>query len=77
MEKLWSLRVAIPSLLGKQGFSKVEGPGKGLIRVRGEAPTLASDVRDLMQIHQGEHDGVEDGEHLSHRRQAHAAIILS
>ena len=60
-----------------QGFSKVEDPSQGLMWVRGEASALASDVRDLMQIHQGEHDRVEHGEHLSHRRKAHAAIILS
>src|SRR2546428_7165352 len=47
-----------------QGFSKVEGPGKGLIRVRGEASDLASDIGHLMEIHQGEYDGVEYGQHL-------------
>src|SRR2546425_8309439 len=77
MEKLWSLRVAIPSLLGKQGFSKVEGPGKGLVRVRGEASDLASDIGHLMEIHQGEDHGVEYGQHLSHRREADATAILS
>ena len=29
-----------------------------------------------MQIHQGEHDGVEHREHLGHRREADAAVIL-
>src|SRR5205823_5189337 len=45
----------------KQGFSKVEDPGQGLLRVRSEAPTLASDIRNVMQIHQGEHHRVEHG----------------
>jgi hypothetical protein len=42
---------------GRQGFSKVENPGKGFIRVRGEASDLASDVGNLMAIRQGEYDG--------------------
>src|SRR5438105_7378154 len=29
-----------------------------------------------MQIHQGEHDRVEHGQHLSHRREAHTTPIL-
>ena len=60
-----------------QGNSKVEDPGQGLIGMRGEAPELASDVGNLMQIHQGEHDAVEHGQHLSHRREAHATTIFS
>src|SRR5437868_15529173 len=59
-----------------QGFSKVEDPVERLVRVRSETPDLTSDVRDLMQIHQGEHDGVEHREHLGHRREADAAVIL-
>ena len=45
--------------------------------MRGEAPALASDVGNLMQIHQGEHHGVEDSEHLRHRWEADAALILA
>jgi len=56
--------------------SKVEDPGQGLVGVRGEAPELASNVRDLMQIHQREHHRVEHRQHLSHRWEADAAIIL-
>ncbi len=37
----------------------------GLIGVRGEAPELASSVRDLMQIHQREHYSVEHRQHLA------------
>jgi TniQ len=59
-----------------QGFSKVEDPGQSLVRMRGETPTLASDVGNLMQIHQGEHHRVEHGQHLSQRREAHATIIF-
>jgi len=60
-----------------QGDSKVEHPSQGLVRMRSEAPTLASDVGNLVQIHQGEHEAVEHGQHLRHRRQAHAASILA
>ena len=35
-----------------QGFSKVDDPGQGFIRVRDEASDLASDVGHLMPIHQ-------------------------
>jgi hypothetical protein len=49
-----------------QGFSKVEDPGQSLLRMRGETPTLASHVGNLMQIHQREHHRVEHGEHLFH-----------
>src|SRR5260221_9373607 len=59
-----------------QGFSKVEDPGQGLVRVRGEASELASDVRDLMPIHQREHHGVEHSQHLSHQREADTTTIL-
>jgi hypothetical protein len=45
--------------------------------MRSEAPTLASDVGNLMHIHQGEHEAVEHGQHLGHRRPAHAAPILA
>jgi hypothetical protein len=65
------------SIWYRQGFSKVEDPGKSLVRMRGETPTLASDVGNLMQIHQGEHHGVEHGQHLSHQREAHATTIFS
>src|SRR5207248_1012345 len=60
----------------QQGFSKVEDPVERLVRVRSETPELASDVRDLMQIHQGEHHGVEHRQHLGHRREADTAAIL-
>jgi len=44
--------MTIPPIKAKSSFSqgnpKVEDPGKGLIRVTGEAPELASDVRDVM-----------------------------
>src|SRR3989442_8229737 len=36
-----------------QGDSKVADPRQGLIRVRGEAPNLASDVGNVMQIQIG------------------------
>ncbi len=62
--------------LRPQGFSKVEDPGKGLVRVKGEAPNLASDVRDLVQIHQGEHHRVEHGQHLSHWWEADTTTIF-
>jgi hypothetical protein len=61
----------------EQGFSKVEDPSQGLVRMRSEAPTLASDVGNLVHIHQGEHEAVEHSQHLGHRRQAHAAPILA
>ena len=64
------------NLIIRQGFSKVEDPGQGLVGMRGEAPQLASNVGDVMQIHQREHHRVEYRQHLSHRREAHAAIIL-
>jgi hypothetical protein len=38
---------------------------------------LASDVGHLMHVHQGEHHRVEHGQHLSHRWQADATLILS
>src|SRR5260370_7780401 len=60
----------------RQGDSKVEHPSQGLVRMRSEAPTLASDVGNLVQIHQGEHEAVEHGHHLRHRRQAHAPSRL-
>ena len=60
-----------------QGFSKVDGPGKGFVRVRDEASDLASDIGHLMEIHQGEDHGVEHGQHLRHRREADATTILS
>ena len=58
------------------GFSKVDDPVERLVRVRGETPDLASDVRDLMQIHQREHHAIEHREHLGHKREADAATIL-
>ena len=67
--------IYLPSEL--QGDSKVEDPGQGLVRMRGEAPTLASDVLDLVSIHQSQHEAVEHGQHLSHWRQADAAPILA
>jgi hypothetical protein len=39
----------------QQGFSKVEDAGEGLVRRRGEAPTRARDIGNVMPIHQGEH----------------------
>ncbi len=60
-----------------QGDSKVEDPSQGLVRMRSEAPTLASDVGNLVQIHQGEHEAIEHGQHLRHLRPAHAAPILA
>src|SRR5260370_22657510 len=56
--------------------SRSKHPGKRLVRVRGEAPALASDVRDLMQIHQREHGRVEHSQHLRYRWEANAAPIL-
>ena len=47
------------------------------MRMRGETPTLAGDVGNLVQIHQREHYRVEHGQHLSHRREAHATPIFS
>ena len=44
--------------------------------MRSETPELASDVRDLMQIHQREYDGVEHSKHLGYRREADATVIL-
>src|SRR2546426_4888207 len=72
-----AFRGSLGLVCAAQGFSKVEGLGKGLIRVRGEASDLASDIGHLMEIHQGEDHGVEYGQHLSHRREADATAILS
>jgi hypothetical protein len=44
--------------------------------MRGKAANLASDVRNLMQIHQGEDQRVEDREHVGHGRKANAAAIF-
>jgi hypothetical protein len=44
--------------------------------MRGEAPDLPSDVRHLMGIHQGEHHGVQDREHLGYRRKVNPTAIL-
>ncbi len=60
-----------------QGFSKVDDPCKRLIWVRDEAPDLASDVGNLMPIHQREYYGVEYSERLSHWQQADATIIFT
>ena len=62
--------------LRDQGFSKVEDPGQGLVRVRGKAPTLASDMRNLVHIDQGKRDEVSHGQHLRHWREADSAPIL-
>ena len=64
-------------IAGSQGDSKVEHPSQGLVRMRSEAPALASDVGNLVQIHQGEHEAIEYGQHLGHRRPADAASILA
>lgn len=42
-----------------QRDSKVEDPGKGLVGIRGEALDLAGVIRDVMQIHRGEHHTTE------------------
>src|SRR5437763_3721163 len=57
--------------------SRSTDPSEGFVRMRGEAADLARDVGNLMQIHQGEDHRVEDREHLSHRWEADAALILS
>lgn len=46
------------------------------MRGRSETPQLASDVRDLMPIHQGEPDGVEPRHHLGPWREANTAALL-
>src|SRR5712692_1508537 len=71
-----TLRLSTRCSHSRQGFSKVCEPSKGLLRIRGKAANLASDVRNLMQIHQGEDQGVEDREHVGHGRKANAAAIF-
>jgi len=57
--------------------SRSKQPSKRHVGVRGEAPDLPSDVRHLMGIHQGEHHGVQDREHLGYRRKVNPTAILS
>src|SRR5258708_22145080 len=56
--------------------SRSKQPSKRLVGVRGEAPDLPSDVRHLMGIHQGEHHGVQDREHLGYRRKVNPTANL-
>ena len=45
--------------------------------MRSKASDLASDIRNVMQIHQGKDQGVENGEHLGNRGNAHPTPIFS
>src|SRR3989442_1416428 len=76
MEEVISISVQRGARASHKSSSRSKHPGECLIRVRGEASALASDVRDLMQIHQEEHDRIEHGQHLRYRWEAHAASIL-
>ena len=42
-----------------------------------EAAQLAGDVGDVVQIHQGKHDGIENGQHFRDRIQTDPTVILS
>jgi hypothetical protein len=47
----------------EQDFSKgvaKKQPGKRLTRMSRETAQLARNVRDMMEIHQGKHDGVKN-----------------
>ena len=57
--------------------SRSKQPSKRLMRMRGKAPNLPSNIGDLMGIHQREDDGIEDRQHLSHWREAHPTAVLS
>src|SRR5581483_11590520 len=49
-----------------RAFQKSDHPSESLLGMRRKAAKLASDIGDLVKIHQSEHQRIEDSEHLSH-----------
>ena len=55
---------------------KSKQPDKRFLRMRGKAPDLASDMGNLMEIHQGKDQGIEHSKHLSQRGNADATSVF-
>src|SRR5579875_3460336 len=70
-------RASSSRVLVIRASQKSEQPSKGLIRMRGKAPELASDIGNLVKIHQGQDKRVEHGKHLSDSRHPYATIVFS
>lgn len=65
------------SRASQKSGSRSEQPSESLTRLSGEATQLASDIGDVVQIHQGQHDGIENSQHLGHGIETHATSILA
>src|SRR5581483_9210064 len=60
-----------------RAFQKSDHPSESLLGMRRKAAKLASDIGDLVKIHQSEHQRIEDSEHLSHCGDPNGTPIFS